>query len=379
MRILGRRLSPATLARCARGKIVGRLVRRLTPAQAFPTAEVTHLGEGESVATPDLSSLPLAPACAHLRAGTYQAPRPYACVLPGVIHDPAQNQLWAGPRELLEQADQVPMRFSDLAWPARGTRAPTPQPGLCTTLRSFRDNHYHLLVDMLPQLHLLEAWRRAHPHEPPIRLLIGAPLTPAEAFFLPRLLPAGVELTEVGRGELHRTERLLFVSFLSRRYAGYLPGAYLAWLRERLALPPAAAAPAGRRRLFVSRGAAHKGRRIINEAAVMDALAAWGFERVVLEDLPVPAQIAAFADLECVVAAHGAGLANLMFSPCASVVELFPQPVVWPHFHLLSRACGHRHAFVTGHAHGRDDDFAVDLAALRAAVERTLPAATATS
>jgi len=356
------------VARFLKGQATRCLVSKVTPQRAFPEAAITPLGDVETVDTPQLAQLPLDPACEQLRGGSHQGARPYAMMLPEILYYPDQNQILTADRRILEQADQVPIRLHALDWRPFLGMAVRPLSGLCTTLRSFRDNYYHTLVDQLPLLYLLERWRETHAHEPTIKLLLAAPLTPAEDFFLARLLPPGVEVHPVQAGALYRMQRYLFVSFMSRRYSGYLPRDYVAWFRERAGV----AKGGGRRRVFISRKHAVKGRHILNEDAVMAALAPLGFERISLERMPVAEQIACFADLECVVAAHGAGLANLLFASSASVVELFPQATVWPHFYLLSRAGNHRHHHICHQTARRDDDFSVNMPALRATVERVL-------
>lgn len=361
--------SVGTVLRFVKGQVTGRLVSRATPEEAFPHAPVTVLCEGETVATPALSNLPLHPDCSHLAGETYRTPTVTATILPGVLYYPDQNRLLTGDRCLLEQADQVPFRLHDLDWrPFLGMKV-RPLAGLCTTLRSFRANFYHTLVDHLPMLHALQQGIAQQALATPIRLLLALPLSPAEEFFLQRLLPPGVEVHPVEPGVLYRMERYAFVSFLSRRYAGYLPRATVAWLRERAGV---ARDPAGPRRVFISRREAKKGRHILNEEAVMQALAPYGFERLVLEHMPPAQQVACFSQVECVVAAHGAGLANLLFASQASIVELFPQPTVWPHFYLLSRTGDHRYRYVCHDARARDDDFRVDIRALTDSVAQAI-------
>lgn len=84
-----------------------------------------------------------------------------------------------------------------------------------------------------------------------------------------------------------------------------------------------AAAP--EKRLFISRSLSPNGRQILNEAELVDAvLRPRGFEVVHLEQLPLQQQAATLAASRVVVAAHGAGLTNLLFcAPGTCVLELF--------------------------------------------------------
>jgi capsular polysaccharide biosynthesis protein len=66
-------------------------------------------------------------------------------------------------------------------------------------------------------------------------------------------------------------------------------------------------------RLYVSRAGA-MWRSVINEQEVMARLSPLGFVKTTLEGLSVLQQVALFAQAECVIAPHGAALANLVFA-----------------------------------------------------------------
>lgn len=101
-----------------------------------------------------------------------------------------------------------------------------------------------------------------------------------------------------------------------------------------------------RRRLYVSRGDAGD-RRVLNEDEVVGALAELGFERVILGELPLPAQLRLFAEAEVVIGAHGAGLANAVVAPePAWVIELVGDKVVNPMYAALASIIGARYGYV---------------------------------
>lgn len=78
----------------------------------------------------------------------------------------------------------------------------------------------------------------------------------------------------------------------------------------------------GPRRIYIDRRGASN-RQLLNEDAVIAALAPHGFVPVRLEALPLAAQIGLFQHAEAVVAPHGAGLANLVYArPGCRVLEL---------------------------------------------------------
>jgi capsular polysaccharide biosynthesis protein len=81
----------------------------------------------------------------------------------------------------------------------------------------------------------------------------------------------------------------------------------------------------GRRRLYIPRRNVRM-RRVVNEAAVEEALTALGFEVFDNAAHSVRDQAAAFRDAEIVVAPHGAGLSNIVFCDAGTpVIEIVPE------------------------------------------------------
>lgn len=90
--------------------------------------------------------------------------------------------------------------------------------------------------------------------------------------------------------------------------------------------------------VYVSRSLA-PGRRIINEAEVQDVLQSYGFKTYFLEKMTLREQVQLFARAKTVVAPHGAGLTNLMFSqPGTRVLEIFEPSTIPSFFWSLSNA-----------------------------------------
>lgn len=93
------------------------------------------------------------------------------------------------------------------------------------------------------------------------------------------------------------------------------------WLREKVSsimFPEESA----KGKLFISRRDSSQ-RRLLNELEVEAELVSRGFISVVLSDYSVVEQIRLFSQAKIVVAAHGAGLTNLVFAPRgAMVVEI---------------------------------------------------------
>ena len=149
-----------------------------------------------------------------------------------------------------------------------------------------------------------------------------------EAVTADRLLVAVVDRRGGAEREGYETESLLFA-------ARSLPSS------------PVREKPA-RRRLFVSRAGADR-RRLLNEAACMEALDELGVELVATEKLTVVDEIALFGEAELIVGGHGAGLVNCAFAPSASVVLELASRTSWdPQIAELAAVKGQTYGVIFG-------------------------------
>jgi capsular polysaccharide biosynthesis protein len=235
-------------------------------------------------------------------------------------------------------------------------------------------NYSHWLLDTLPRLSVLaDAGARD-------ATLVTGPL--AAAFQRETLRLCGWEpakIVELAPGQALRAERLLATTDQPQPPHPMFKGAPLAarYLRRHF-VPPGTKATG--RRLYISRDDA-PGRRVPNEPELMAALAARGFERVLLGATTVPAQAAMLAAADWIVAPHGAGLSNLVFArPETTVLELFPRSYGTPAYYVIAAAGGLRYAchigteaLVTGRDERQHDDFSVDVGLLLSRYRDFLP------
>jgi capsular polysaccharide biosynthesis protein len=100
-----------------------------------------------------------------------------------------------------------------------------------------------------------------------------------------------------------------------------------------------------------------------NERAVLEVLGDCGFRTVTLDGLKVADQAALFRDAEVIVAAHGAGLANLVFCrPGVKLIELFsPAYVNVVFWKLLSQIPDARYGYVIGTGRASVEAVAADM------------------
>lgn len=335
----------------------------VSAAAAFPEAPAEPVLGPERVAVPGARDLPLWP----------QAGRAYpdaVIPLPGVTARLVAGGWFCGTNQtLFDPRGRVVAESAGAArlhYPfdsrAFGRRPSGRIAGVATALRAYRRNHYHALVDCLPRLWALGTPALQALGEVQL-LYAGPPPTEVERATVAALGLENVRFVEVPADATVEVETYVLIPFLSASFAGVLPEPYLAALREALRPPR----PAGRR-LYVSRATAAR-RRVVGEEAVVARLAARGFEAVDPGTMPFAAQVDAFAEAEAVVGPHGAGLTGLLFADRPAVVELHPTPFVVPHFAYLAFSRGMPYRALLGDRPGRNDDVAVDLDALDAALD----------
>jgi capsular polysaccharide biosynthesis protein len=201
------------------------------------------------------------------------------------------------------------------------------------------DNYYHFVLDVLPRLELL---RRAGAE--PDAYLVNR----STRFQRDMLDHLGLTADRCLGDEKYphvRADELVVPSLPDDDLR--TPSWIVPWLRTRF-LPDDLRAP--HRRLYVSRGHAKHTRRVENEAELVDALAPFGFEVIDPGTLSPAEQVRAFAEAECIVGPHGAGLTNLAFAaPGAAVVELFARDYVNECFWALASTVeGLRYRYLVG-------------------------------
>lgn len=87
------------------------------------------------------------------------------------------------------------------------------------------------------------------------------------------------------------------------------------------------------------------GRAFLNQEEILDALIPLGFQGIYLEDNSFEQQVKLFRNTECVIAAHGAGLANIIFSSNPIVIEIFGGKIS-PCYFQLAKTLGFRYGCI---------------------------------
>ena len=231
------------------------------------------------------------------------------------------------------------------------------------------DNYYHWLLDSLPRWHLLQAagWTE-YDH-----VLLHSRPRPFQDETLTRLGIPRNKRQRPSKNFVHQFERLVVpaMPFPHRQPAPWACD----WLRS---LFPKRTG--GLARIYITRRQESR-RRLANEAALEARLTAWGFVAIQPENYTVAEQASLFASAECIVAAHGAGLTNLVFAPrSARVVELFHPDILRPTFRNLAAACGQSYTAVIGQRTRTEIDdsqaeFVIDVKSVLDAIENPVSAA----
>lgn len=238
--------------------------------------------------------------------------------------------------------------------------------GVAAVLTTFRSNiYYHWILDTLPRLQLLQDAGVSYD-----KLVV-----PARSRFQRESL-ALLGLAEeriLSDPGLHLEAATLVVPTLPG-FVGNPPGWACAFLRRSF-LPHLGERGANERRIYIARG---KGatRRILNEEELLRMLQREGFEIVNPETMSFVDQVALFDEAQIVVAAHGSGLANLVFCrEGAHVIELFSPHYVTVPYWALANQVGLEYRYVMGEggwdpARGRGrrihDDIRIDVAQVQA-------------
>jgi Glycosyltransferase 61 len=203
------------------------------------------------------------------------------------------------------------------------------------------NNHYHWLFEELPRLYSLQSITKE-----PVTLLMPDNLLPSYKLSLNWCLPEHMSVEYVPHGSWLRLERFIFPSYVLDSNIHMPPEASTRHIRSSM-LEGAGLqnqVVGGIKRIYVSRHHAPF-RRMKNEDSIIAMLGSYGFEAYVLEDLSLEEQIHLFHDAECVVAPHGAGIANMLFAGAIPLVEL-TSPYLPVCYFTLAHCLGQEYRYV---------------------------------
>ena len=241
------------------------------------------------------------------------------------------------------------------------------------------NNYYHTLIDNLPRFYLTSLHDIIQDNDNHIKLLHSRKIFDMESFYLSKFLLPNIQICPLPNYAskqplLFRLEKLILSKFLNHNFSGFIPSTYRNQIFTKF-LPQRPRTK--NKRIFISRQQAYNQRHIINEAEIIKTLCTYGFEVYTLEKMPLNEQIELFYDAEAVVATHGAGLTNILFSEHVKVLELFPYSFVIPYFYYLAKSMGHVYQYWCGDSQydirqGWNNNFTVNIPQLQKILEQLL-------
>lgn len=138
----------------------------------------------------------------------------------------------------------------------------------------------------------------------------------------------------------------------------------LEWLKDKIRSNISPTCKTLPTRVYVSRADANR-RQVENEEEVVLLLDKYGFMSIEPGRLPFCEQVRLFSGADIIVGPHGAGLANMIWSDRAKVLELMTEGS-GEHFFVLANECNHLYDFLLceplhNNAKDRHSDMKVDL------------------
>jgi len=208
--------------------------------------------------------------------------------------------------------------------------------------RSAGSNYFHWIIDVLPRAIALEHYTSSEPASIVVPEARRGFVDESINRLLNRYPIASVH--DASSSGWFETQRLLLATYPRGDFSALLPSAVVRWLRSLfIDDEDAGKRPPGDQRLVYVHRRKPARRHIDNDASVIDLVTELGFESVELENLTVAEQAKLFSDAGVVVAGHGAGLANIVFSQGAEIVEFAAERLIAPHYAVLSQSTGNEY------------------------------------
>jgi len=194
---------------------------------------------------------------------------------------------------------------------------------VCSLVTSW-DNYYHWTIEHLPKLRAVEAASNAWDVDP--TLLI--PEDPASYIIESlELMGYNVEDCVEWKGGIINAEKYIQPSFVEPTKET------CNWLRDRAFSNIKRGKYSDEDRIYISRRKTNS-RNIRNEKRIESMLHEFGFNTFMTEELNFKEQISLLKNSDIIIAAHGAGLTDIIWSENATVIELFNEIVKPPYYQI---------------------------------------------
>jgi len=244
---------------------------------------------------------------------------------------------------------------------------------VCSLVNYWSKNYYHWIVDCLTRIEGLEYYQKKTGYHPLLIINSNPTSWQIESLEILGFGPDDYTQWETAKAKV---KKLVVPSF--RRQGEWVAPSALHWLRQRILnnLPlgegdQLSFSP----NVYISRAKA-SGRRVINEDEVVEFLRPLGFVSYSLEDLSFVEQVRLFSTAKMIIAPHGAGLTNIIFSPNETTVIEFVTPWVSSGYFVPAEILGFKHGCLECHQPDSQKlrqsrgDLIVEIANLKSLVEQ---------
>jgi hypothetical protein len=217
-----------------------------------------------------------------------------------------------------------------------------------------RNNHFHILIECIPRLFTLLNMTNKK-----MKLILHNDIERKYENLIRDLLDDRFEIVYIHKNEIWKPEIFYFPSFINQACSGFLPQEVIDFLRKTYKKSDNSKIVKGKK-IYVSRKNTAS-RRIINEKSLIKILEENGFEIVDTTQLEMANQIELFNSASIVIAPHGAGLSNIMFSSKITVIEIFPPKSIKAHYFMLSKSLRFNYHYLIGNSMNSNEDFFVNI------------------
>ena len=233
---------------------------------------------------------------------------------------------------------------------------------------AYHFNYFHFTFDILVKLANFLEETGFDPAK--LTFLVDGPLRRWQNDLLTMIgIDTDKQIRNVGK-KVVDVENLLLISPRRFQNTQYSTKALINYRRR--ALADADVSKTNSPNLYVSRRLANK-RRIVNEAELIKELEKRDFQIVDAEKLTAKEQVSLFSNAKLIVAPHGAGLTNVVYSTEPTVVELFPYDGLNLGFYIaVTHAVDGSYIPIFGQRQNDLDDFQVPVSRILDYVDQAL-------
>lgn len=309
------------------------------------------------------------------KLGTHRIPRPFVCELEDArLRGPAALGFTSDGKIISETGvalyKSILYMLTDCFFKSPLSNEDTLQLDLACSLVTHWTGYSHWILEGLTRIQGLEYYIQKTGRKPKLIIPNNPPRWMTES-----LKKVGYDLEECIPWSYSkaRIKKLIIPSFPRNSEFIFSPEA-LKWLRRRIFSNLSKESndeTIYSSYIYISRRDADK-RRVVNFDELMNTLASRGFDSYILSEMDFSQQVELFSEDELVVAPHGAGLTNMIWSKKnPSIIELFSERYINHLFFTLAKTLGFEYGMCECEPEGLD--YRVDIKKLENIIDNLLP------